>query len=138
MIEDIAALWQERMAVAIERGVPEERIVLDPGFDLGKPPEDSVEILEAARRAGGASAARCCWPSRARTSSASITGRRPAERDAGTLGAIEPALGLGVDCILRVHDVAGARDFLAVREALREPGATVTELAPELRTGGGG
>ena len=47
-----------------------------------------------------------------------ITGRAPADRDPGTLA----ALGSGVDAgaaILRVHDVAGAADFLAVRAVLR-------------------
>ena len=47
-----------------------------------------------------------------------ITGREPAARDAGTLA----ALGEGVDAgasILRVHDVAGAADYFAVRSVLR-------------------
>ena len=132
VIEDIGALWEDRIAAALERGVPEDRIVLDPGFDLGKRPEDSVEIL---RRLGELETfGRPLLLAISRKDFVgSITGRRPAERDAGTLGAIEPALGLGVPSILRVHDVAGARDFIAVREALREPGATVTKLAPELR-----
>ena len=132
VIEDIVALWQEQMGVALERGLPEERIVLDPGLDLGKPPEDSVEILGRLGELEAFGRPLLLAISR-KDFVGSITGRRPAERDAGTLGAIEPALELGVDTILRVHDVAGARDFLAVRGALREPGATVTELAPKLR-----
>jgi len=132
VIEDIAALWEERIAVALERGMREDRIVLDPGLDLGKPPEDSVEILRRLPELQAFGRPLLLAISR-KDFVGSITARRPADRDAGTLAAIEPALGLEVDCLLRVHDVAGARDFLAVREALREPGAVVEELRPELR-----
>ncbi len=132
VIEDIAALWEERIATALEHGVTEDRIVLDPGFDLGKPPEHSVEILRRLPELEAFGRPLLLAISR-KDFVGSITGRGPAERDAGTLGAIEPALDLRVDSILRVHDVAGARDFLAVREALREPGAVVEELRPELR-----
>ena len=50
-----------------------------------------------------------------------LTGRAPAARDAGTLAALGVAADGGA-AILRVHDVAGARDYLAVRAALRERG----------------
>ncbi len=45
VIADIASLWEDRIGVARAAGLAEDRIVLDPGFDLGKPPEDSIEIL---------------------------------------------------------------------------------------------
>ena len=47
-----------------------------------------------------------------------VTGRPTAQRDAGTLA----ALGHGADAgahVFRVHDVAAAADFLAVRAVLR-------------------
>ena len=60
-----------------------------------------------------------------------LTGRAPRERGPGTLAAI----GWGADAgaqILRVHDVAAAADFLAVRSALRgeravDPGLALSE-----------
>ena len=55
-----------------------------------------------------------------------ITGRGPRERGAGTLAAIEAGVAAGAS-ILRVHDVAAAADFLAVRAVLS--GERV--LAPE-------
>ncbi len=132
VIADIASLWEDRIGVARAAGLPEDRIVLDPGFDLGKPPEDSIEILRRLDELEDFGRPLLLAISR-KDFVGAITGRRPAERDAGTLGAIEPALDLAVDVILRVHDVAGARDFLAVREALREPRVVVEELRPELR-----
>jgi dihydropteroate synthase len=47
-----------------------------------------------------------------------LTGRPPRERDAGTLAALAHGLDAGAQ-IFRVHDVAGAADFIAVRRALR-------------------
>jgi len=46
-----------------------------------------------------------------------LTGMAPAARDSGSLAAIDRAVAGGAD-ILRVHDVAGVRDYLAVRAAL--------------------
>ena len=47
-----------------------------------------------------------------------LTGRPPHERLGGTLAAIGAGLDAGAS-ILRVHDVAAVRDFVAVRAALR-------------------
>jgi len=47
-----------------------------------------------------------------------LTGRGPQDRLAGTLAAV----GFGVDAgaqVLRLHDIAAAREFLTVRAALR-------------------
>jgi dihydropteroate synthase len=55
-----------------------------------------------------------------------ITGRAPAERGAATLAALAAGTDAGAS-ILRVHDVAAAADFLAVRAVLRGE----RELAPD-------
>ena len=47
-----------------------------------------------------------------------ITGRAPAERDPGTLAAVAWGADEGAS-ILRVHDVAGTADYLAVRAVMR-------------------
>ena len=74
----------------------------------------------------GRSAGPCCWRSRARTSSARSRAARAAERGAATLAALAAGIDAGAS-ILRVHDVAAAADFLAVRAVLRGE----RELAPE-------
>jgi dihydropteroate synthase len=55
-----------------------------------------------------------------------ITGRGPRDRGAATLAAVESGVRAGAS-ILRVHDVAAAADFLAVRSVLEGD----RELAPE-------
>ncbi len=57
-----------------------------------------------------------------------VTGRRPAERDPGTLA----ALGFGLDAgahLFRVHDVRGAADFVRVRAVLRGEAPVGEDLA---------
>ena len=57
-----------------------------------------------------------------------INHKSPSERGPGTFG----ALAFGLDCgarLLRVHDVAGTRDFLAVWESLRGEALTVADYA---------
>ncbi|MEA2448350.1 MAG: dihydropteroate synthase, partial [Thermoleophilaceae bacterium] len=63
-----------------------------------------------------------------------LTGRSPAERLGGTLAAIGEGVEAGA-AILRVHDVAAARDYLTVRSALRGEQAVAPDLAldPALR-----
>ena len=110
----------------------EGQLVLDPGLDLGKQVGESAEILARLPELEPLGRPLLLAISR-KDFIGAITDRRPAERDPGTLAAIEPALDLGVGSLLRVHDVAGARDFLAVRAQLRGEAPGLSELAPELR-----
>jgi dihydropteroate synthase len=132
VIDDVMALLSERLAQALELGVDEEQVVLDPGFDLGKGVGESVEILARLGELEALGRPLLLAISR-KDFVGAITLRRPAERDPGTLAAIEPALDLGVGSLLRVHDVAGAADFLAVRAQLRGEAPELAALEPELR-----
>ena len=42
---DIAAFLEERLHFAVDAGIPEERICLDPGFGFGKTVEQNFELL---------------------------------------------------------------------------------------------
>jgi dihydropteroate synthase len=124
VVADVAAFLRERLALAVDRGVAEEQIVIDPGPDFAKTPAQTVAVL---RRLGVLrELARPILLAVSRKDFVgAITGRPARERGAGTLA----ALGEGVDAgahIVRVHDVAAARDFLEVRAVLRGE----RELAP--------
>jgi dihydropteroate synthase len=126
VVADVEQFLRERIATALARGVAFEQIVLDPGPDFGKTPAQTIEVLRAlpALRALGRPVLLAV--SR-KDFIGAITRRPPRARLAGTLAAI----GHGVDAgahILRVHDVAEAADFLAVRAAL----AGETEVASEV------
>jgi dihydropteroate synthase len=118
VVADVRALLSERVAQARECGVEPDQLLLDPGIDLAKTPAQSIDILR--RLPELASFARPLLLAISRKDFVgALTGRAPAYRDAGTLGAVEPALAFAGGSVLRVHDVEATVDFLAVRSALR-------------------
>jgi dihydropteroate synthase len=131
VMADVLAFLRERIAVARERGVGEEQIVVDPGPDFAKTPAETVAVL---RRLG--ELRELGRPVLLAASRKDFVGalceRPPAERLAGTLAAV----GAGVDAgaaIVRVHDVAATRDFLTVRGVLRGEIDVPRELRLEQR-----
>ena len=116
-VEDVLGFLRERIALAAERGLDADNIVVDPGPDFAKTPAETAQVL------GRLSALRelerpILLAASRKDFIGAITGRSPRERLAGSLAAV----GEGVDqgaTILRVHDVAETRDFLDVRDALR-------------------
>jgi dihydropteroate synthase len=131
VVADVCAFLEERAGVARAAGVPEDAIVLDPGLDLAKTPAESVELLRRLPELAALGQPVLAAVSR-KDFLGALTERPPAERDAGTLAAVGAAVGGGAR-IVRVHDVAGARDYLRVRETLERGADGVLELAQELR-----
>jgi dihydropteroate synthase len=131
VVEDVREFLAERIELARDRGVADDKIVIDPGPDFAKTPDETVAVL---RRLG--ELRELGYPILLAVSRkdfvGALTGRRPAERLAGTLGAIA-ALAEHAD-ILRVHDVAAVAEFLRVREALEGDARSVPALDPALRT----
>jgi dihydropteroate synthase len=130
VVVEVAALLRERADEAERRGVGADRLVFDPGIDIAKTPAESIELL---RRLPELTPLGPLLVAVSRKDFVgALTGRTPAARDAGTLAAVGVAADGGAD-ILRVHDVAGARDYLQVRAALRDGAPPKLELAESLR-----
>jgi dihydropteroate synthase len=121
--------FSARLSALSQAGIPADRVVLDPGPDFGKTPRQTVDSLRGIPRLLEFGCPVMLAVSR-KDFVGAITGRRPSERAAGTLGALSVGLDLGAT-LLRVHDVAGTVDFLKVREALRGE----AEVDPGLRIG---
>ena len=113
---DVESLLRERMALARAHGVADEQIVLDPGPDFAKTPQQTVAVLRDIGRLRALGRPLLLAISRKYFLGA-ITGRPPAQRLAGTLAAAAWAADAGA-AILRVHDVAAVRDALAVKAVL--------------------
>lgn len=116
MTADVVAFLRERMTLACERGVAEDQLILDPGPDFGKTPAQTVEVLRRLDELHALGRPLLMALSR-KDFIGAITARSPREREAGTLA----ALAWGVEAgghIFRLHDVAAAADFLAVRDVL--------------------
>ena len=131
VVRDVCGFLDERMAAARSAGVEEDAIVLDPGIDLAKTPAESIELLRRLPEVAALGPPLLLAVSR-KDFVGALTGRPPAARDAGTLAAVGAAVAGGAR-IVRVHDVAGARDYLLVYEALEDGADAGLELDPELR-----
>lgn len=114
---DVRRFLAERCALAVERGMDAERVIVDPGPDFAKTPGESVEVLGDLRALSELGHPILAAISRKYFVGA-ITGREPHERLGGTLAALGEAADAGA-AIARVHDVREAADFLAVRAVLR-------------------
>lgn len=113
VIEFLAA----RMAVARERGVAPEQLIIDPGPDFAKTPAQTIELLAGVERLHALGRPLLMAISR-KDFVGALTRRRPRERLAGTLAALEHGVTHGAH-VFRVHDVGACVDYLTVRAALR-------------------
>jgi dihydropteroate synthase len=116
VVADVEAFLSERIELSVARGMDVEQLLLDPGPDFGKTPAQTVEVLRALPGLHALGRPLLLAVSR-KDFIGAITGRPPRERLAGTLAAIGHGVDAGVH-VLRVHDVAEAADFLAVRAVL--------------------
>jgi dihydropteroate synthase len=126
VVADILAFLRERIALAAERGVEEERIVIDPGPDFAKTPAETVEALRGLPALAELGRPILLAASR-KDFIGALTGRGPRDRLAGTLAAVAEGVDAGAS-ILRVHDVAEVHDFLEVRDALRGQAKVAEDL----------
>jgi dihydropteroate synthase len=131
VVLDARGFLEERTRAAEALGVAPEQIVLDPGIDLAKTPAQSVELLRRLPEFASLGRPMLLAVSR-KDFVGALTERPPAGRDAGTLAAVGAAVRGGAR-IMRVHDVAGARDYLRVHDALANGTEDALELAAALR-----
>jgi dihydropteroate synthase len=116
VVEDVVGFLAERVALARSHGVGEWQIVLDPGPDFAKTPAQTVAVLRRLDTVRSLGHPILLAVSR-KDFLGAITGRAAPDRGAGTLAALAAGTDAGAS-ILRVHDVAAAADFLAVRSVL--------------------
>jgi dihydropteroate synthase len=116
VIQDIAAGLRRSIDIATSAGVPEQQLILDPGFGFGWGPVQNLEIL---RRLGELRA--LGRPLLLGTSRKSTIGHvldRPAQdRMWGTAATMAFAIEQGVD-IIRVHDIEEMRDVAKMTDAI--------------------
>jgi dihydropteroate synthase len=117
ILADVKQLLGERIELALSRGMSAEQLMLDPGPDFAKTPAQTVEVLRGLAELHEFGRPLLLAISR-KDFVGAITARRPRERLAGTLAALAHGADQGAHMV-RVHDVAAAADFLAVRAVLR-------------------
>jgi dihydropteroate synthase len=127
IVEDVRTFLGERIALALDHGVAFEQLMLDPGPDFAKTPSQTIDVMRHVGELHALERPLLMAISR-KDFIGALTGRAPRQRLAGTLA----ALGWSADSgghMVRIHDIAAAADYLAVRSALRGE----LEVAPTLQ-----
>jgi dihydropteroate synthase len=131
VVDDVEAFLKQRIALAVDRGMAFDQLMLDPGPDFGKTPAQTVEALRGLDRLHALGRPILLAVSR-KDFIGALTARPPGQRLAGTLAAVGHGLEAGAH-VLRVHDVAATADFIAVREALADEAEVDSALRLEDR-----
>jgi dihydropteroate synthase len=118
VVDDVRAFLEARLAFAVEAGIDEEQICLDPGIGFGKTPDQNLALILGLPRLAELGRPILVGLSR-KSTLAKITAGPDAKvaTDAASVGAATVAFGLGAS-IFRVHDVAAHVEALAVASAL--------------------
>lgn len=131
VVADVKQFLTTQATYATSRGIPAERIIIDPGHDLNKNTRHSLELtarLDEITRLG--------WPTLVALSNKDFVGevldRDQGRRLYGSLAAAVLCVERGAR-ILRVHNVAETRDAVRMVEAvlgLREPAYLTHNIDP--------
>jgi dihydropteroate synthase len=115
VVSDVKAFLEQRLAFAVAEGVPEERVLLDPGIGFGKTTDHNLQLLHRLDELCALGRPVVVGTSR-KTFLGRIAGRDVNARLGGTIATNVLALERGAS-VFRVHDVAPVVDALAVAAA---------------------
>jgi len=115
VVSDVKAFLVERMSLAVDEGVAEEHILLDPGIGFGKTVRHNLELVRRIHELVAVGRTVVIGTSR-KSFLGKLTGREAQERVAGTIATNVLAYERGVR-VFRVHDVAPVHDALEVAAA---------------------
>ena len=118
VVEDVRRFLVDRAEACRSAGIARERIALDPGLGFGKSVQENVDLVSGAGRLADAG-----YPVLIGASRKSFIGRltgieEPRRRDPASIWLAVEAARRGA-ALVRVHDVAGTRQALAVSRAMR-------------------
>jgi len=113
---EVGEFLQQRIAACVAAGLPEDLIVVDPGFGFGKSHAHNVELLANLRQLQALKRPILVGLSRKSTLGA-LTGRDTDDRVAASVAAAVLAVERGAR-IVRAHDVAETVDALKITAAV--------------------
>lgn len=116
VVDDVKAFLAERLQVAIDAGVEEERVWLDPGIGFGKTLEHNLELLRRLGELRELGRPLVVGTSR-KSFIGKVDGSAVGDRLGGSIASSVLAAAEGAD-VLRVHDVAEARQAMTVASAI--------------------
>jgi dihydropteroate synthase len=116
VVLDVFDYLEGRIAAAVAAGIDRSRIAADPGLGFGKTLAHNLALLAHTTLFHGLGVPLLIGASRKRFIQGVSGGEEPRSREPGSQGAAIAAAAQGAQ-ILRVHDVAGSRQALAVWRA---------------------
>jgi dihydropteroate synthase len=118
VVSDVLAFLEERVSFAVESGILEERISVDPGIGFGKTPDQNLELLRRLDELRALGRPVVVGVSR-KSTLGKIVGDATATTGtlAASVGAAVAAVGRGASMI-RAHDVRETVEALAVASAI--------------------
>jgi dihydropteroate synthase len=121
VVAEVAAELRAALDRAVAAGVDPARVVLDPGIGFAKTPAQSLALLGGLPRLRELGRPLLVGPSR-KSFIGAVTGAPVEARLPGTLAAVAACVLAGVE-LVRVHDVAAARQAALVAAAIRDASA---------------
>jgi|SRR5579884_701490 len=112
VVAEVKAFLEERVGYAVAAGIPEERIIVDPGIGFGKTLAHNLELLARLEEIAAIGLPVMIGTSR-KSFLGKLTGRPVDERLAATLASCVVAYEHGAR-VFRVHEVAPVADALTV------------------------
>ncbi len=116
VVDEVKAFLAERLQYALDAGVEEERIWLDPGIGFGKTLEHNLELLRRLGELRELGRPLVIGTSR-KSFIGKVDGSKVEDRIGGTIASSVLAAAEGAD-VLRVHDVAEIGQAMRVAEAI--------------------
>ncbi len=117
IVTEIREYFERQIDLALNLGVKEEQIVLDPGIGFGKTPEQNLSILQHLDKIRWYGFPLLVGVSR-KSFIGKVTGREAHNRLMGSAGAVAASVLRGAD-IVRVHDIIAMRDVVRVVDAIK-------------------
>ena len=118
VVAEVREFLEERVRACVAAGLPEDRIIVDPGFGFGKTPRQNVELLSNLRQLRVIGRPILVGLSR-KSTLGELTGRDVDERMPASIAAAVIAVIEGAT-IVRVHDVRETVDALRVAAAVMD------------------
>ena len=116
VVADVVETWERLAAIAIDRGVPKQNLIVDAGLDFGKTTFHSLELMRRLPEQVATGYPLVVAPSRKDVVGETLD-LPPEERLEGTLALVALSVAGGA-AIVRVHDVRAAARVVAMVEAV--------------------
>lgn len=120
LISEITSFLRNRIQAAIDAGIPQNQIIIDPGIGFGKKVEHNLEIIRRLREFRSLGKPILIGTSR-KSFIGKVLGLSIDDRLEGTAASIAVAIANGAD-IVRVHDVKEAARVVRMTDAIVRSG----------------